>query len=74
MSIQEERTLLPLCATQSVSNGISFAPHLDLQDGQARSNMASPQGLFIVKENKVFEHSVDINPPNGPRRKVGERF
>lgn len=52
MSVQEERMLLPLCATQSVFNGIWFAQHLDLQDGQARSNMASLKGA-IYSERKL---------------------
>lgn len=52
MSVQEERMLLPLCATQSVFNGIWFAQHLDLQDGQARSNMASLKGA-IYSEGKL---------------------
>lgn len=50
-----------LHATQSVSSGILFAPHLDLQDGQVEVKHSFPyRGYFIV-----FEESVDIHPPNG---------
>lgn len=69
--------MLPLHAGQPLPHGIPSALHLNLQHGQARSNTASPERLFIVKETKDFKDSVDVNPPvvtKHSRQEVGERF
>lgn len=56
-------TVLPLRASQPGSCGILSALHWHLQDGQARSNTASPRETIYSERKKDLKDSVDINPP-----------